>query len=1386
MRWDFLVDPTVSGQLCLTLLHSIWVVGLLALLARIADRLVGQKAVQRSYAIHVAALMIAVFALPVTYWLIAPSPDMAATAETPSTATAPAYVSEAAGLASPAAEVPFETTAEVLPPVTPPSFQVLVLEPPEAAAERDLWPIAATWLATAYALGVVCMLLRLIRGIWRAQRLGARAEILSNGPLVDLLRSLAEQWSMRVVPTLARAEQIITPKVVGLLRPTILLPTSAVTGLSTEELELILAHELAHVRRYDMWVNLVQRLAEALLFFNPALWYLSRRISLLREYCCDEAACAGAHSQVRYAQALLRSVELAGSSRDQAELASLAATARTPSQLRRRIARLFGEPLAESIRFSRGGLILVGVLAVLLTLSPIVRKSADAGRQEEVAVEEPAVYEPGTATISGKIVLEDGSPATQQGWLYSDATIVHNNFSSSTHGQFTDRFSIEVPAGKVSLTYLADGFAPAWHDPVRVHPDTVLNDITIVLKPGYSVPLNVVNEQGEPIPGATFCQFACINGHMGGPRNEKQVDSNGAYLLAHLGDVPYMFEVSSPGYEPLLTEPQRFKANQPVMLKMRRSQPTTGVVLNADGTPAPESQLHLYYDRVGGASSDGPVVATTDEQGRFSLDQLARDSWYGFVVETTDRARALLPSVVAGKRDLCVRVPTRRDLHVRILGDLERLEKHEGKPSVTVSQWLRFRAPGSEFGGTSMPTRNEVLVVSNHEGGMAVFEGLLPGNVEVSVGSETQSFPVTDAELTEVVFQLDDKPAAVEATAKPLADPESRRLLDEIVAGSDANAALIQRGRAEYSLTAKHFYPESGKTSQHVSVGFDGQKSRWDIGRRKWLLDGDWFALIQPGNRSVRINTEYSESLSSFPHPRAQGCCELLTIADLIRAIRKHPSTELTAQRDGELIEVVSNCEAKFHRSQWWVDPKRGYVVTRLKKWALKTPDVPYLEINSEFTQAKNGAYVAQTRHKTSRVVPDHREPKQTLASETHVVLKSIDLSIRPEAELFTLEGIGITDGARILVNGLEYEYPDLPEPGEKEVAVASPEAGKDEATSAPEITTYPVNKKVSDFPATDDFSTPEAAYATINRKCADGPLDWNTVTCRRTRDSFRPGVDVTTPRPSDEDAAIMRDAEILEVRIYDKTFAQVAARWQRKNRPIDLRSFELEEGRWLNAGNDVVETIDEAAGNFERLVKWREEHKNDPPRRASDIVLAKPKDVPLSKEKLDLMGRVEWVLMHNGRDVTARKTIEWGDVEKHADGNRSIRYKFQATIWDRDQMIMNTVFTFDPDGKVVGMKQVEGFPKKVELKKVDTTTKEGMIALVEDFFSKNFRDVTKREKVQWGEPTKTDDGNVSIRCTYLATIWGKDKKTLDQVFTFTPEGKFVSVTDAKQTADER
>ena len=75
------------------------------------------------------------------------------------------------------------------------------------------------------------------------------------------------------------------------------------------------------------------------------------------------------------------------------------------------------------------------------------------------------------------------------------------------------------------------------------------------------------------------------------------------------------------------------------------------------------------------------------------------------------------------------------------------------------------------------------------------------------------------------------------------------------------------------------------------------------------------------------------------------------------------------------------------------------------------------------------------------------------------------------------------------------------------------------------------------------------------------------------------------------------------------------------------------------------------------------------------------------------------------------------------------------------------------------------------------------MNELVEDFFTRNFRDITERENPEWGEVTKTPDGNYSIRYKYLATIWDKDKKPMDQTFTFNAKGEFVSVKDTAAAA---
>jgi hypothetical protein len=95
------------------------------------------------------------------------------------------------------------------------------------------------------------------------------------------------------------------PVVFGWLRPVVLLPVSAVTGLSESQLLAILAHELAHVRRHDFLVNTLQRCVESVLFYHPAVWWLSARIRKERELCCDDLAVSVCGDRLAYAEALI-------------------------------------------------------------------------------------------------------------------------------------------------------------------------------------------------------------------------------------------------------------------------------------------------------------------------------------------------------------------------------------------------------------------------------------------------------------------------------------------------------------------------------------------------------------------------------------------------------------------------------------------------------------------------------------------------------------------------------------------------------------------------------------------------------------------------------------------------------------------------------------------------------------------------------------------------------------------------------------------------------------------------------------------------------------------------------------------------------------------------
>ncbi|MFC5863064.1 M56 family metallopeptidase [Acidicapsa dinghuensis] len=155
-----------------------------------------------------------------------------------------------------------------------------------------------------WSIGVLLITARILTSLYAVHRL--RTTQISPAPdrLQSVLRQLVHRLGIATPIQLLISSGTTTPAVVGWQKPAILLPSTFLDGLSPQQEQVILIHELAHIQRHDYLVNLLQSIVEALFFYHPATWWLSRQIRREREFCCDETAANLSESALVYAKAL--------------------------------------------------------------------------------------------------------------------------------------------------------------------------------------------------------------------------------------------------------------------------------------------------------------------------------------------------------------------------------------------------------------------------------------------------------------------------------------------------------------------------------------------------------------------------------------------------------------------------------------------------------------------------------------------------------------------------------------------------------------------------------------------------------------------------------------------------------------------------------------------------------------------------------------------------------------------------------------------------------------------------------------------------------------------------------------------------------------------------
>ncbi len=325
------------------------------------------------------------------------------------------------------------------------SPEISVIATAEASETKYLTTVVAQFtgyfanhfplLVTAWAVGVLVLLLRFAGGVALVQRLKSYQTGPAAGQWQEKADGMARRMGLHKTVRLLESGLAKVPMTIGYLKPVILLPAGTLTGLPPAQLEAILAHELAHICRHDYLANLLQSLIEILLFFNPAVWWLSARVREEREHCCDDMAVSVCGDSLTFALAL---VHLQNWYTNPGAPAGALAVTGTRGMLLGRIKRLMDQP-RRSPGFIEGfivaGVLLLGIATVSVSASASLN---GVSRQEK------------QTASAAPLFVEAEAPLVEEA---GERSALHLQWSDSTNRR-PDVVIVQDKKGKITELYV--------------------------------------------------------------------------------------------------------------------------------------------------------------------------------------------------------------------------------------------------------------------------------------------------------------------------------------------------------------------------------------------------------------------------------------------------------------------------------------------------------------------------------------------------------------------------------------------------------------------------------------------------------------------------------------------------------------------------------------------------------------------------------------------------------------------------------------------------------------------------------------------------------------------------------------------------------------------
>ena len=324
-------------SLSLTLLHFLWQGLLVATVLKSALLIIDKSKSRLRYALSGFAMLANLLLAITTFSLVFPDKSTVVT-----TNTAPIPLTSLVNELT--QQNPLMSYQELLPSILAYALPYIAL----------LWLIAITILAS-----------KLLVEIHNVNRLPKHAHLSPTVELLARFNALAKQINLTTPPRLLISLKVDVPMAIGWLKPVVLLPASMVTGLSSAQLEMLLLHELAHIRRYDYAVNFLQTLVELLFFFHPSVAWVAKQMRNEREYCSDDIAVQHCGDPIAYAHTLADTASLCAQ-RHSHTIPSMA-MASSGGDLKERVQRLVDHHCAPSNNISKW----LAAISIVLSISLI-------------------------------------------------------------------------------------------------------------------------------------------------------------------------------------------------------------------------------------------------------------------------------------------------------------------------------------------------------------------------------------------------------------------------------------------------------------------------------------------------------------------------------------------------------------------------------------------------------------------------------------------------------------------------------------------------------------------------------------------------------------------------------------------------------------------------------------------------------------------------------------------------------------------------------------------------------------------------------------------------------------------------------------------------------